>query len=80
MSDGVVRLVDVRPVVNEDVVSILEEALSAARCGDLASVMLVGFLSDGGALTSFSATDDVWRDLALLRRLEYRMMSSMDAE
>lgn len=75
------KVVPVSPrPVNATLVDHLEAALEAARSGELVSGYIVGSMSDGGVLVAASASNDVWRDLALLRRLEHRVLSNLEVE
>ena len=74
----IARLADHRVLVDEDLVAGLEFILSKAKRGEFASLSCFGMLRDGGCHTYFSATDDVFRDMAMLERLKHRMQVNMD--
>ena len=78
MSEVVVPLREVRLEPVADVVSRLEWLLELVRSGELRNINLCGFCASGDMVTIYTGSDDRWRDLVALRRLEHRIMVSID--
>lgn len=78
MSEGVVVLRSAELEASAEVVEKLEYALELARSGQLRNVMLCGFCAGGDMLTLYTSSDDRWRDMVALRRLEHRLQVSVD--
>lgn len=76
---AVVSLAERRVVVDEDIIVALEQVLECARRGEYTSVFYFGFLQDGSSQTFYSASNDRFRDLALIERLKQRMLNGLDA-
>ena len=76
--DNFVRLADRRVVVDEDMLAALVEVLGQVERGEFVSFCYFGFLRDGSSQTFYSASDDTFRDMALLERLRFRMLRGFE--
>lgn len=66
-----------RPV-NDDLVSILEAALSEARDGGAVSGGVYLTMHDGGVATNFSRTENAIMEVASVMRLLHRLNLNLD--
>jgi len=79
MKERVLHLAELLPDVNEDLVRNLEELLADARSGHLKEFHGFGEYRDGSMVTSWCATEDIYRQVGLCERLKWRMLNSVSA-
>lgn len=74
------KVVPIKPEVNEDLVEKLEEFLGMAKSGELTEGACIFYARDGSLYTWFSETEDNFRRIAHLHRLIHHMQIKLDKQ
>lgn len=72
------KIVELKKNVDEACIRRLEIALDLAKTGELHCVTLIGRGLDGSSYCSWAPSDDLFRDLAEVTRLQHQIQKRFD--
>jgi hypothetical protein len=68
-----IRAVEFRPVVNQELIDMLENALNRAKAGEMMSGGIYGSAPDGSVFTDSTSTENALLEIAAVSRLLHRL-------
>ena len=72
------KIVELKRNIDEATIRRLETALDLAKTGDLHCVTLIGRGNDGSSYCAWAPSDDLFRDLAEVTRLQHQIQKRFD--